>query len=90
MCLAVPGKIIECDDAEALVDLQGNRLKISKVLTPEASVGDWVLVHAGFAITQISEQDARETWDYLGTATGNLAAQADGLDEPTREEETTF
>jgi len=68
MCLAVPGKIIECDDAEALVDLQGNRLRISKVLTPEAGVGQWVLVHAGFAITLLDERDALETWDYLRAA----------------------
>jgi hydrogenase expression/formation protein HypC len=65
MCLAVPGRIIECDSGEALVDFQGNRLKVSKLLTPEAAVGDWVLVHAGFAISTIEEKDALETWDYL-------------------------
>lgn len=65
MCLAVPGKIIEHNDNEALVDLQGNRLKVCMTLTPEATVGDWVLVHAGFAITQLDEADALETWDYL-------------------------
>jgi hydrogenase expression/formation protein HypC len=65
MCLAVPGRIVECAGDEAVVDLQGNRLKISRLLTPQAAVGDWVLVHAGFSIAEIEEQEALETWDYL-------------------------
>ncbi len=65
MCLAVPGKIIECAGDEAVVDLQGNTLRVSRVLTPDARAGDWVLVHAGFAITQLDEAEARQTWDYL-------------------------
>ena len=65
MCLAVPGKIIECHPDEALVDFQGNRLRVSTLLTPGAAIGDWVLVHAGFAISTIDEKDALETWDYL-------------------------
>jgi hydrogenase expression/formation protein HypC len=65
MCLAVPAKLIECHEDTAIADLQGNRLTISKVLTPEAQPGDWVLIHAGFAITQIAERAATETWDYL-------------------------
>lgn len=79
MCLAVPGQIIEHRDDEATVDLQGNRLKVSMVLTPEAGVGDWVLVHAGFAITQLDEDEARETWDYLRQAFGD---PPDELDYP--------
>ena len=65
MCLAVPGRIIEMRDAAALVDFQGNRLEVSTVLTPEAGTGDWVLVHAGFAITRLDEETARQTWSYL-------------------------
>lgn len=65
MCLAVPGRILECGESDALVDFQGNRMKISKVLTPEANSGDWVLVHAGFAISTIDESEALETWGYL-------------------------
>ena len=65
MCLAIPGKILECAGEEAVIDLQGNRLKISTTLTPDARVGDWVLAHAGFAITLMDEAEARETWDYL-------------------------
>jgi hydrogenase expression/formation protein HypC len=65
MCLAIPGKILERTDEDALVDFQGNRLRINTTLTPEAVLGNWVLVHAGFSISIIEEQDALETWDYL-------------------------
>jgi len=73
MCLAVPGKIVQItkDEADpiaghvAAVDFQGSVVEVSLALTPEATVGDWVLVHAGFAITLIDEEDARETWEYL-------------------------
>jgi hydrogenase expression/formation protein HypC len=65
MCLAVPGKIIEVCGTDAKVDFQGSRREVSLVLTPEAGVGDWVLVHAGFAINTVTEADARETWGYL-------------------------
>lgn len=75
MCLAVPGRVVECSGDEALVDFQGNRLRISRVLTPEAGVGDWVLVHAGFAISQIEESDALETWTYLQECYGSQAEQ---------------
>jgi hydrogenase expression/formation protein HypC len=74
MCLAVPAKVIECNGDEAVVDLQGNTLKISRILTPEVNRGDWVLVHAGFAITQLDEADAKATWDYLRQAFPDLAA----------------
>jgi len=69
MCLAVPGKIIECRGSEALVDFQGNRLNVCMTLTPEAATGDWVLVHAGFALSTIAERDALETWEYLRAIT---------------------
>ncbi|UCD28433.1 MAG: HypC/HybG/HupF family hydrogenase formation chaperone [Planctomycetota bacterium] len=73
MCLAVPGKIIAVHEAKegdaggasGTVDFQGSRLDVSLIMTPEARVGDWVLVHAGFALNVVDEKDARETWDYL-------------------------
>jgi len=65
MCLAVPGKVLAAEDEEILVDFQGNRVRVSRVLTPEAAAGDWVLVHAGFAISTMDEREALETWDYL-------------------------
>lgn len=65
MCLAVPGCVIELRGDRALVEFQGNRAEVSCVLTPEAVVGDWVLVHAGFAIARVEAQAAYETWSYL-------------------------
>ncbi len=62
MCLALPAKIEDCLDEIAWVRLGDARMKVSLVMTPEAGVGDWVLVHAGFAIHQVTEDDARETW----------------------------
>ncbi len=77
MCLAVPGKVVERTGDEAIVDFQGNRVSISSLLTPDIRPGDWVLVHAGFAISRLEEQDARETWDYLKQA-GAMEPQTDG------------
>ncbi|MBN1554849.1 MAG: HypC/HybG/HupF family hydrogenase formation chaperone [Phycisphaerae bacterium] len=78
MCLAVPGKIVEVRDAEqgqpgpqAVVDFQGSKVEASLAMTPQAGVGDWVLVHAGFAITVLDEDEARETFESLNLALGN-------------------
>ena len=72
MCLAVPGKIIEIRDAQGqavgalgTVDFQGSTLEVGLAFVPEAKVGDWVLVHAGFALNVLDEQEAAETWKYL-------------------------
>jgi len=74
MCLAVPARVLEIHEEEALVDLQGNRLRISTALTPEVRTGDWVLVHAGFSITRLEEAEALETWDYLRQVLGQQEA----------------
>jgi len=69
MCLAMPGQIVQQTvDGKATVDMHGNRFAVSTLLVPEARVGDWVLVHAGFAITKLDEKDARETWALLRQA----------------------
>jgi len=66
MCLAVPAKLVECsDDQSAVADLHGNRVEISTMLIPEAAVGDWVLIHAGFAIQLLDEQEAQATFAVL-------------------------
>jgi len=61
MCLAVPGQIVSKADGMGEVDIRGNRLRAGLLLVPDADVGDWVLVHAGFAITTITPDDAAET-----------------------------
>ena len=61
MCLAIPSKIVSIDDIMATVDVQGARRDISLMLMPEAvSTGDYVLVHAGFAIQKVSREVAEE------------------------------
>jgi len=72
MCLAIPGKLIEVTAAEGpavgpngVVDFQGNRVTVNLAFTPEAEPGNWLLVHAGFAINQLDEDEAREVWDLL-------------------------
>lgn len=70
MCLAVPGKIIQVDGDDAAfrcatVDFCGVRKNVSLAFTPEARIGDYVLVHVGFAITRIDEEEAGRTFKYL-------------------------
>ncbi len=62
MCLAIPGRIDKLTNDQAEVVIGTNRYDVCTVLTPEVQVGDWVLVHAGYSITQLDEQDARETY----------------------------
>ena len=62
MCLAVPSKIVSIDEnLMAQVSVLGVERAASLRLVPDAQVGDYVLVHAGFAIQRVEEQDARET-----------------------------
>ncbi|MCP4456038.1 MAG: HypC/HybG/HupF family hydrogenase formation chaperone [Planctomycetes bacterium] len=65
MCLAVPARIVELEEDRAVVDAMGNRWKARTTLLPDVGVGDLVLVHAGFAISKVEEEDARETWELL-------------------------
>ena len=71
MCLAIPGKILEISSAEnrdsALVDVVGVRRKIDLgLLQDDMPVpGDWVLIHVGFAMSKISEQDAADQMNTL-------------------------
>ncbi len=65
MCLAVPAQLTEQYDDEAVVDLHGNRVRINTTLVPEAEVGDWVLIHAGFAIQRLDADAAARTWAVL-------------------------
>jgi hydrogenase expression/formation protein HypC len=65
MCLAVPFKIKSIEDNLAVVELDGLSQKISVALIPEVKPGDWVLVHAGFAIHRIDEDEAYQTISLL-------------------------
>ena len=64
MCLGIPAQIVELVDPEgglAKAEISGVRRSVSVALCPEAEVGDWVLVHVGFALSRIDEQQALET-----------------------------
>ncbi|MCI6284762.1 HypC/HybG/HupF family hydrogenase formation chaperone [Selenomonas sp.] len=70
MCLAVPAKIIEIKDLLAKVELSGVTKDVSLMLLPEAQVGDYVLVHAGFAMQKVDEKEAEETYALLNEMDG--------------------
>ncbi len=65
MCLAVPTRIESIEANRASGVLAGNRITILLDLVPEAKVDDWVLVHAGFAITVLDPEEARATYELL-------------------------
>lgn len=70
MCLGIPGQILEIvDDANSIakVDVSGVRRNVSIALVrPEGiAIGDWVLIHVGFAMSKIDEKEAKETLDLL-------------------------
>ena len=70
MCLAVPGKIESIDDTDSLlrsgrVNFSGVVKQVSLAYVPEAQVGDYVLVHVGFAINTIDEDEAKQVFEYL-------------------------
>lgn len=67
MCLAVPLQIesIDAQTKRAVATVAGHRVEASLDLVPEAKSGDWILVHAGFAITVLDPDEAKETFDVL-------------------------
>lgn len=84
MCLAVPGQVVEVAGDRALVDFQGNRASVCCVMTPDVRPTDWVLVHAGFAISTLDEAAARRTWAYLNEGGESEVGEAVGADEVRR------
>lgn len=77
MCLAVPGKIVETHEAGGIrmaqVDFGGIRREACLEYIPEAVVGDYVVVHVGFAISRLDEQEAARTLEYLQQLEGYAA-----------------
>ncbi len=60
MCLAIPGKIINIDGNSALVDFDGIKQKVIIALIQNPEIGKYVIVHAGYAIEQINEEEAMD------------------------------
>lgn len=70
MCLAVPGKIISIEEADATfrngrVDFAGIIKNVNLSYVPEAKVGDYVVVHVGFALSIVDEKEAQQVFEYL-------------------------
>lgn len=87
MCLAIPARIVsEPNEIEmAEVDILGVKRHVSLMMTPDAKLGDHVLVHAGFAIQVVDEEFAAESLEMLNSMgikhADELAAELDGSDE---------
>jgi hydrogenase expression/formation protein HypC len=72
MCLGIPGKLVEIQEKaspDALsmgkVDFGGVRKEVCLAYTPEAQIGDYLLIHVGFALSRIDEEEAQEIFSYL-------------------------
>ncbi|MBN2323851.1 MAG: HypC/HybG/HupF family hydrogenase formation chaperone [Spirochaetes bacterium] len=65
MCLAIPGKILYKEGDTGKVELGGVTREVGLQLVPESKAGDWVLLHAGFAIQVVDEEEAQATLDLL-------------------------
>lgn len=68
MCVAVPAKVVEIEGTRATVVVAGAKLHAQLELVPETKVGDYVLVHAGFALQVMNEEEAEETLALLEEA----------------------
>lgn len=84
MCLGIPGKIVSFADESrhlAKVEVSGVRriINVGLVLPDGIEVGDWVLVHVGFALSKIDEEEARRTLAFLAQLGGELDAELEGL-----------
>jgi len=65
MCLGIPGRVIEIEKNMAKVEVGGVLRDISLDLCPDVSIGEYVLIHTGFAIQKVDEKEAEETLDLL-------------------------
>ena len=65
MCLGIPVKVVKIEKNTAKVDVGGALREIALDLCPDVSVGEYVLLHSGFAIQKLDEEEAKETLDLL-------------------------
>ena len=77
MCLAIPSKIIAINNHMGVIDVAGVRRETSLLLVENPRVGDWVIVHAGFAIQIIDDATAQESLRYLREAAQLLVEDDD-------------
>ncbi len=67
MCLAVPMELIEINDFYGVARMGGVKRDVNLMLVPDAKIGDYVIIHAGSAISLLSEDEARKTLDLLNS-----------------------
>ena len=77
MCLAIPSKIVRINDNMGTIDVAGVQREASLLLLEDPQVGDWVIVHAGFAIQKVDEAAAQESLRYLREAAQLLVDDED-------------
>ena len=65
MCLGIPGRVVEINKGIAHVDVGGTKKEASLLLMEDVVIGDYVIVHAGFAIEKVDEEAARETLEVV-------------------------
>ena len=65
MCLAIPAKVITIENNMGTIDMEGTQREVSLLLLEDAKIGDYVIVHAGFAIHKIDETEAKESLKVL-------------------------
>jgi len=66
MCLGIPAKVVAIDDKkQGKIDYLGTKVKTNFALLENVKPGDWVIVHAGFAISRLNEQEAKETLELI-------------------------
>ncbi len=65
MCLAIPARVTKIDNQMGTIDMEGTQREVSLLLLEDAKVGDYVIVHAGFAIHKIDEAEATESLKVL-------------------------
>ncbi len=82
MCLAIPSKIVKVDNHMAVIDVDGVRRECSLLLVEDAREGDYVIVHAGFAISKIDEAAAQETLALLKEAAALIESGERGGNGP--------
>ena len=82
MCLAIPSKITKIENSMAVIDVDGVRRECSLLLVEDAQVGDYVIVHAGFAISRIDEAAALETLALLKEAAALMEAKGGEGNDP--------
>lgn len=70
MCLSVPGKVISIENETALVDVGGTSISVGIQLLEEVRLGDYVLIHSGFALQLISEEDAKSQLELVKAMKG--------------------